>query len=431
MKKLDYLKLALELKLYVKKAWLITAFSVTKNSPGDSYPGKLLPEPWGFSFVNKDGEAEKIEDSVPGQPLFTFREKITIDSSWAPNVKEQIETCIGNVLFNHISILSSFGAKHPFPVGKVSVGKLEENIANKLKSTPNSDAERSSEYFYVDEYVKFVDSLQFLSTLTQISTWAATPKGIVAPTGIEEFKAKLIEKYGETLRDPVTLAKFEAELLAFDDEFLKDDPANGTFVAGKIKHTARKKMFLAMGSEQNFTGSQIAVPVTNSLKEGWPTDPERFTAAMNGLRIGSFSRGAETVKGGVSAKYLLRAANNFKIVDTDCGSTLGIRRSYKEDNYETLVGRYVIQGTKSVLVENKEQAGNYLGQRLAVRSPMYCKLQGDTICKICAGVKFAQFPTGLTIPLTEISAIILTASLKMMHVSNTTTAKLRLKEALS
>lgn len=431
MKKLDYLRLALDKKLYAKKAWLISAFSVAKDAPGEPYMGKLLPKPWGFSFLTADGQEEKIDDAVPNERLFSFQDRLMVDSGWSPNIKEPVETSIGNVLFNHISILSSFGPKHPFPLGRVSVGKLEEKIAEKLKSTPKDGEERSTEYYYVDEYIKFVDSLQFLSTLTQITTYAATPKGIIAPSGIEEFKQQLIAKYGDTLSDPVVLAKFEAELLAYDDQFLKDDPANGAFLSGKIKHTARKKMFLAMGSEQNFTGSQKAVPVTNSLKEGWPTDPERFTAAMNGLRIGSFSRGAETVKGGVSAKYLLRAANNFKIVDTDCGSMLGIRRNYDEANIESLVGRYVISGSTSKLVENKEQAGNYLGQRLAVRSPMYCKLKGDSICKVCAGVKFAQFPTGVTIPLTEISAIILTASLKMMHVSNTTTAELRLEKSLT
>ena len=71
-----------------------------------------------------------------------------------------------------------------------------------------------------------------------------------------------------------------------------------------------------MGAEGgNFTDKVTITPVINSLQEGWPTDPVEFTAMMNGLRYASFSRGSETVKGGVSAKYLLRAGNNFKIVD--------------------------------------------------------------------------------------------------------------------
>lgn len=434
MKRIDYLKLALQLKLYAKKAWLITAFSVTKASSTENYPGKLIPQPWGYTFVTEDGSIESIDDAAvdtTSVPLFNFKDPITIDNTWASNVTTPIVTTVGNVLFNAICIVESFGSKHSFTIGRVSISKLEDAIAKLLKDTPSVDKERSTSYYYVDEYIRFVDSLQFISTLTQIATVSATRKTITAPTGLQEFKAGLIKKYDDTLNDPVVLARYEAELLAFDDAYMQGDPANNTFVAGKIKHTARKKMFLSMGAELQFSNSQTVVPITNSLKEGWPTDKKRFTAAMNGLRVGSFSRGAETVKGGVSAKYLLRAANNFKITDTDCGSKLGVTRLYTKDNVAQLEGRYLILGPKLQFVETVEQANGYIGSTLTIRSPMYCKLKGDNICKICAGNRLAQYPNGLTIPLTEISAIILAASLKLMHVSSTTTAKLRLAQSLS
>lgn len=432
MNKLEYLRLALQLNLFAKKAWLITALSITKGNPGESYPGKIIVQPWGYTFITADGAPENIEDAtVTTEPLFRFKDRLTIDNSWAGNVHAPTETSVGNVLFNAICILSSFGAKHPFTIGKVSISKLEDDIAKKLLDTPKAEAERSTTDYYVDEYVKFVDSLQYISTLTQLATVSATRKTITAPTGIKEFKEGLIAKYGETLTDPVILAKYEAELLAFDEAYMEGDPANNTFVAGKIKHTARKKMFLSMGAELQFNASQKVTPVTNSLQEGWPTDPKNFTAAMNGLRVGSFSRGAETVKGGVSAKYLLRAANNFKIVDTDCGTKLGVTRFYTKDTTPQLQGRYIVLGSKPQFVENIEQANNQVNKVLTVRSPMYCKLKGDNICKVCAGDHLAQYPNGLTIPLTEISAIILTASLKLMHTSSTTTAKLRLVESIS
>ena len=431
MNKLDYLKLAVRLSLFRKRAWVISAFAITKDKDDGNYIGKLISHPWGYAYIDDRNEQIRIEDSKPNEPLFKFNERLMVDATVAANMKEPTETSIGNLLFNHICILSTFGPKHPFPLGKVSVSKLEDGIAEKLKDTPLKEEDRSSSFYYVDEYVKFVNSLQYLTTFTQIATWSATRKGIIAPTGIKEFKATLIEKYKGKLTDPVMLAKFEAELLAFDDKFLQDDPANGTFLSGKIKHTARKKMFLSMGADPSFHASSTVVPMTNSLTEKWSTDPTEFTAAMNGLRVGSFSRGAETVKGGVSAKLLLRAANNFKIVDTDCGSTLGIKRHYTHDDAGKLAGRYQIKGKQSVLIENKESVPNDLNSEITLRTPMYCKLEGDNICKVCAGVKLSQFPTGITIPLTEISAIILTASLKMMHQSSLTTVKMNLAEVIS
>lgn len=431
MNRLNYFKLALQLKLYEKRAWVISAFSITKGVTQEAYTGKLITQPWGYSFINETGVEEKIEDAVANQALFTFKDRIQIDNSFVPNVTQSVETSIGNVIFNAVCILSSFGVKHPFTLGKVSVSKLENTIADKLQDTPVNESKRSSTFYYVDEYLKFVDSLQYITSFSQLATISATPKNITAPTGIKEFKAELIKKYGNTLNDPVVLAKFEGELLAFDSEYLKDDPSNGLFTSGKVKHTARKKMYLAMGAELQFSNKQTVTAVTNSLEDGWPTDPINFPAAMNGSRVGSFSRGAETVKGGVSAKYLLRSANNFKIVDTDCGSKLGVKRLYSQDNIQGLVQRSVISSGISKFIENIEQANVFIGQTVAVRTPMYCKLNGDNICKICAGQKLAQFPTGLTIPLTEISATILAASLKAMHKNTTAVAKLDLSKSLS
>lgn len=434
MKSLDYLKFAIKHKCYYKRAWIVSVFATIKEDPEagkvDLYTGKIVKQAWGFSFVNEQGELEPIEGVKANELIFRFKDRLTIDSSWCVNVQDPIETSIGNLLFNEISITSSFGKKLEFQLGRVSISSIEDKLAANLQNTPDSEANRSTEYFYVDEYINFVNSLQFISSLSQITCWAATPKTMTAPIGITEFKKELVEKYKGKLQDPVELSKFEKELLDFDAEYLKGDPSDGTFVKGKIKNIARKKMFLTIGAEEGFESGLKLTPVINSLQDGIPKDPVEFTALMNGLRSGSFSRGAETVKGGVSAKILLRAANNFKIVDTDCESKLGIHRTFSEDNVLQLVGRYIVAG-KLLYMENKNIAVNYLNQELVVRSPMYCKLSGDTICKVCAGDKISQFPTGITIPLTEISGIILAASLAKMHGKSLTTAKLELNKAFT
>ena len=434
MKKIDYLKLALNNGLPKKKNWLISAFSIIKENAdkykSDFYAYRIVQESWGVSFINEAAVLEKIEDSIANQPLFTFKDKVKIDNTWIPNVEGEIETTIGNLLFNYICIVPAFGTKFKYVTGRVSVEKLEDYIASKLQDTPIDESKRSSEYIYVDEYINFVNSLQFISTLSQISSYSATPKGIVAPVGIKEFKKELVKKYDGKLSDPVELAKFETELKNFDAEFLKDDPAYGTFIKGKVKDTARKKMYLNIGDEASFEEKIKASPIINSLEDGWPTDSEQFTSMMNGLRTGSYSRGAETVKGGVSAKTLLRAANNFRIEDTDCETKLGLTRIFDDKNRNQIINRYVLSGIKTELI-TEDNVGNYLGKHINVRSPLYCKLKGDVICKYCAGLKLFKFPTGVSIPLTEISAIILTASLKKMHGTVLSTKKINLSSLIS
>ena len=435
MNKIDYLKFALANNCFHKKAWIVSCFAAVKEDPQeatvDTYTGKVIKQAWGYSFINAEGKLEPIDNIKSTEIIFRFKDVITIDSSWCSNVKEPIQTTIGNLLFNHISILPIFKNKMDFMTGKISVTAIEDKIAPLLTDTPAENETRKSDVFYVDEYVAFVDSLQFLSNLSEIVSWSCTAHNLVAPPGIKEFKQELLKKYEGKLTDPVELSKFERELLAYDAAYLKDDISDGNFISGKIKNIARKKMFLSLGAEQlTFDNSPKARPVINSLEEGWDLEPENYTAVMNGLRIGSFARGSETVKGGVSAKILLRAANSFKIVDSDCNSKLGIHRVFDETNIHQLVGRYIIEGKLS-LIENKSQAANYLSKPIVVRSPMYCKLEGDNICKVCAGMNLFQYPTGVTIPLTEISSIILGSFMAAMHAKELTTSKMQLSKAFT
>ena len=435
MKKLDYLKYAIGLKLYSRKAWMISIFATFQEKEdaykADPYPGRLVQQPWGLSFVSESGELEKVEDAQPGVPLFNPADRLKIDPSWASNLKEPIETSVGTLLFNHICLITCFGNKIDYMPGRVSVDKVEGIIMPRLKDNPKPGEQKTETDLYVDEYIALGRSFEYLKGMLQLCAYASTPKGLVAPTGLKEFKAELDKKYAGKLRDPVQMAAYEAELKAFDAEFMKDDPSFGKFTSGKVANVARKKLFLTVGSENGFTETAEIVPITSSLQDGWPTDPERYTSMMNGIRSGSYSRGAETVNGGVAMKYLLRAANNFKIRPEDCGSKLGIRRKYTKASYSDLIGRTVTDMGKQTYVENEQMAGNYLGKVIAVRSPMFCKMEGDTLCKVCAGDKLGRYETGLTIPLTEISSLLLAASMAKMHTSGLSSAEMDLDEVLT
>ena len=432
MKRLDYLKLVLNDDIVTNKSWIVTAFAITKDiKESDQQYLKLSRQSWGLSFINDKGELERIEDSKANEPLFKFKEKIEVDNSWAPNIKESISTSVGNLIFNRLCILPCFGIKMDFFTERLTVERVEDLIAAKLKDTPKENEERSNQYFYVDEYIKFRDSLDTINTLSQLCTWAATPKNITPPTGIEEFKSKLDIEYQGQLTNPVKLAEYESKLKKFDADYLADDPSNDTFITKKMRENSRKELFLTVGGEKGFDENKPYTFIRNSLSEGWSTKPEEYTAMMNNLRSGSFSRGAETVNGGVAAKILLRAANSYRIVDTDCGTKLGMKRKYTNNNISYLVGRKIFLGNNTVVIDNIDEAKRYIGQDLIVRSPMYCKSEGETICVNCASTALSQYSTGLTIPLTEISAIILATSMAKMHSNVLSVTKLNIDEVFS
>jgi hypothetical protein len=435
MTKLEYLKYAIELKLYTRKDWFISCFAITDSSKvriEGGYLGRVITTPWGYSYIGENQEIFKIDDSIPNEPLFKFKDKLTIDNTWISNTGESIETTIGNLLVNYILLISCFSNKIPYLTGKISIEQLEVIIAKKLLSNPKPNENRLPDYFYVDEYIKFVDAAQFLSSLSQLTTTAVTRRTLLPPTGLEEFKKTLLEKYKGKLHDSVELSKFEKELSDFDNKYLEGDESNGKFLSGKVKNVARKKLYLTMGSEGGFDDNNVADPITNSLYEKLPIeDPKQFVTLMNGLRSGSYSRGSETVKGGVSAKVLLRATNNFTISEVDCKTTLGLKRLFTKSNIYKLVGRYIIEKDNLVHVENIDIANNYIDKNIVVRSPMYCKTEGQQICFICSGSNLAKYKNGLSIPVTEISSIILSTSLKKMHSSVLSVSKVNLANIIS
>jgi hypothetical protein len=433
MKKLEYLKLAIEEKRYRFISWFTRCFTLTTEVSGSGKEAPVYLEPlrfkWGYGFYNKDFELIHLEDTDPNQPLFNYKEIITVDDAWCGNIEGVIETTIGRLMLNIISISTPFNNKLPYFNKRFSVKEIESIIAKRIVSNPGVEASSliavTPDSIYVSEYVAFMDTLTFLEQLSILFTHAATPKNTVAPPGIIEFRNKLEAKYKGKLSDPIELAKFNKELDGYANDYLKDDPSYGKFLKGKVRDPAYKKLHMSIGVENGFNENVRQEPIVRSLSEGWTKDPREFVMQMNSIRSGSYARGAETVNGGVAAKVILRAANNFVIKDTDCGSLLGLERLYTKDTISQIVGDYLInEEQEPTLIENEEQASRYLGKVIRLRDPAFCQMEGDTLCRVCAGTRLSENPTGLAIPLTEISAVMLTASLKKMHGTVLSTAEI-------
>lgn len=432
MKKADLLKLAVLSKRYEEKNWITNAFAVSKPAPNkQSKYLDIIYGPVNVQVITGDGNFEVVTDADPKEPLFSFKDRVLIDSNWCANVREPLETSIGNLIFNLCCMVPNFGTKLPFVSGKVKVSAIEDKIAPILKDDDEYSEEDKISIF-VSEYTKFLDSLQYITELSQLCVYAATEKNIQSAPGIQEYRSKLIKEYGDKLNDLTILKEFEQKLQDYDEEYLKDDPTNGVFLSGKTKNVARKKLFIMIGTETGFSGNQDIKPILTSLSDGWNTEPETFTAMMNATRSGSFSRGAETVKGGVAAKVLLRAGSNFKvIVDSDCKTDIGFTRVFTEFSKKQLEGRYVKIGSSWKLVKDEADITPLLNKAITIRSPMYCKLEGDRVCKLCAGEKLSQIPTGLTIPITDISFTLLYTSMGAMHGKALLTTEIDINKILS
>jgi len=432
MKKNDCLALAIKTKRYEELDWVISAFAMTRRSKEGTRAGEILNRPWGYSVRLGDGTEEKIDDAKPGAPLFTFKDKILVTEELAANYKgSPAETTVGDLLANLILLVANFGDKIPYMFKGISIKAIEAKIAPILTSIPEPGATRDPKRIYVDERNRFVEAKEYISEFTPLCAYSATEKNILPPPGIEKFKKQLLQELGDDLTNPVTVAKYDKALQDFDNKYLEGDPSNGIFVKGKIKETSRKKLFLSVSAEVGFGDKNKANVVIPSLEEGWPKDPVQFSYVMNGTRSGSFSRGAETIKGGVLGKDFIRAVADYKILDRDCGTNLGIDYFVTKSFSDLMVGRYVLAGSQPKLVENTNDAGNYLGKTVRLRSTMYCREDKGSICRVCSGENLFKYKEGLVIPVTELSLIILYADMKAMHANVTATKELILEDVMS
>ena len=431
MKKQEYLKLAILNKKHYKKKWIISILALTKGNLQSPQELDLLNESWGYSTI-LNGEKVKIEDAKAGEPLFTVKDRVQVDPTWMDSIDSSLDVPLGNLLFNAISIYPAFGKKYKFITGKISISDIEGYIAPRLNDTPEEGKKREDGLFYCDELNKFMDSIEYIVSLSNIFNQSSSQKSILTAPGLNEYKEQLIKEYGDLLQDPIKLVEFDKKLQAYDDNWLKGDPTEGTFMTGKVKNVARKKMHLSVGAEPGFENKSTVIPITKSLEQGWDTNPKEFVSIVNGVRYGSLSRGKETIKGGVTAKYLLRAGNNFSIKGEDCGSVNGIITKYDKSYVSRLAGRSIILPSSEVVyIKDKEQAKEYTDKYVILRSPAYCRNEGDSICRTCAGDGMSINPQGVSISLTEMSNVVLYDFMKAMHDTTIQTTTLDIDDIFS
>jgi hypothetical protein len=427
---------AMNAELFRQKTWVIQAFSLTREDPDaykeDPYPYRIVSLPNGYHFVSPEGQLVRIEDAIPGAPLYRFNEVIHVPPHVVPTVSEAIESMYGVVLVNYVMVLWPLHGKIPFQNKEVFASRIEKLILARLvdddiaaKSTePNPFKQPIS----VSERVAQADATFYLTGFSQISTPSATEKTMTPAPGILALRAKLLAENKDNLGDPAVIAKISAQLQSYDREYLKGDRGNDFLIdTGKSFGIIRAKRFNMIGGQKGLADGDFDI-VQNSLHEGW--DLNSFVAMNNTSRSGSYDRGADTQLGGESVKWLLRASSNINILaGQDCGAKLGNPQVITDDKHNT-IGFHVV--TEQGAVElTEENYGNYLGKRVMIRSPMFCVAKHTDICGVCAGPRLSASPTGASNAISQLGNTFMRLKLKGMHGKELKVVDVNLQTALS
>lgn len=425
MDRFDFYIRALKAGASHNKNWVISMLSLIQEAPDDwkkdPYPYRIIQTPTGFFFVDPESNMQltSLEGYPKGEPPFKFKQHIDITPEDVPNLKTPIRTSVGNLFFNFTVMLYAFDTKFDYMDGEIDIGKFENTLAKRL----------SDESITVDEYIRFVDAIQYLTNFTQLCVWAATEKTMTPPPGIVEYKEKLLKETEGRHHDPAVIADIDAKLVAFDAEYLKGDPGEAFLISKKSRNIVRRKLMLMHGAETGLSEEVGVVLVKNSLTQGWQID--QIKPLIDSLRAGSFNRGAQTQLGGESVKWLYRASSNIAITMPDCGTKIGRNLTVAEDNFDRLVGFSVITPEGPVMVKDNEDAGKYLGKTLMVRSPMFCKLDKTDFCLTCVGRNLAQNPTAIPLAVAEVGSAFLNLFMKKMHGTALTLQAMDYKTAIT
>lgn len=427
---------AMKAGLYGNLAWLITAFSVSSEPDHEwkknPFPNRIVSNLTGHFAVAEDGGSLiPIEDVVAEHPIFNFTDLVTISPNDIPNCVQDTETTYGNWLVNYLLLVNPFGNKIPYMSDDITPDRIESIILKNFKENPKDINSHKEDEFYVSEYLNYVEALYFLTGLTQLCVWTATKKTLLPPPGIAEYKAKLLKQNEGHLDELATIAKIDADLVKYDAEYLKGDPGmNFLSTAGKLTKDVRKKKYLMLGAGAGLNDDGVhGVLVEKSLHEGW--DISKFPAMNDAQRAGSFSRGASTQLGGVSVKWLLRASSNMNVTVDDCGSTVGSAYDVTPRNRKGLIGFTVLSEKGSAHITKEEETEPYLGSRVYVRSPMYCKLDYTDYCKTCLGDRLSINPEGLSLAVAEVGSAMLSLSLKAAHGLSLSVAKMNFADVIT
>ena len=420
MNKKELFLLAMKSEEYRRKAFVISAFSIFDESSDawkkNPYPYRIIQTKTGYFFVDPDNNNELtiIEDAIVGEALYGIKEKVSVTIAVGiTNLNSDIETTYGKILFNYIVLIHAFKNKIPYINTRISPDKVEDLIIGRLKDNPLKEEDRNETDIYIDEYLLFTKAMFFLAGFTQICVPAASAKTITAAPGIVALKERLLAENKDRLHDPAIIALIDAELVKFDKAYMAGDIGEGFLIGGKAYNIVRKKLFSMHGAEMGLEEKVDVNIIQNSLSQGW--DISKMPEMINSLRAGSFNRGSQTMLGGEAVKWLYRASSNMNVTEDDCGSKLGNVINVTENNIWWLKGFSVVTETGSDLVDSDEKAKSYIGKKVMVRSPMYCKLDKTDFCKVCVGSNLANNPTGLSVAVSEFGSAILSLFMKASH----------------
>lgn len=429
----DYFRKALLTDAVFKRHWVMSVFSVIlqdNNETIENYPYRIHRNSLGVFFTDpeRDNKLTPIDDVADNEPVCKFRSPISIKKGFIENALEDIDTTYGCLLINHLCLSIPFGDIIPFQNGYISTKHIENQILKNRVDGPDDPDDpsipfRAPKGIYVRQYIKFVEYYQNLSDCCNIAVHSVTPKSLLSHPLAQQVKEELMELYKDQLDDPAIVAKIGDEMEKLDRQWLADDPSGDFYIKGKHYSVVRKKLHYMFGAESPFEDGTKVKFLPRPLKDG--IDVKELPILINGIREGSFFRGAMTEMGGAVTKEAARALATVKVIMDDCGTKVGRLELLTKANLSKWIGCYYLDENKRSVLLTDENAPGLVGQVLEMRTPGYCLGDHKTVglCEHCVGPHNLVLKNGLAAAGTTGLSKLMLFFMSAMHGTKLTTRR--------
>lgn len=334
------------------------------------------------------------------EPLYGYKERVFVKKGSVINIDADVDTTYGRLLANQLLLVENIGDK----IGYQNGNWIKDGILDVVMDTIAKDDDIDSEKSH-----RFIDSLQFVSSLTQICVPSASERSMSTDPRIIKRKKELLAKYRDQLGDPAVLSQIEQELIAMDKQWIKGDVSEGFYKSGKDYNVSRKRMFIMHGGEKSFVDDSKIELIEFSLNESW--DLKELPKVSNSLRDGSFGRGSATAMGGERVKKFQQTFQNSRISMKDCKTSRGGKFYITQFNKKDFIGRYLINGNAI----DEALINRYINRYLEIRSPIYCKAPKTDYCEMCTGLSMSINPNAVNMLVASIGSVFMGIEMKSTH----------------
>lgn len=434
MHKLDYLFMAFKKRAYIRKAFLMSIFSLVHDTPKNRKMLEVIPyaairddETKTLYFRDENGEKVTIEGGDYAIPLFDKNEKITVDVEAHDFVTEKMETTIGIFLTNIVTLFESFGNRTSYINGKIGGGTIQGVIDGLMVDNPKEGETVPEGKASVDDCLKVTKQLDYLEGMNQVFVKASSIDVLTVHPEVIKLRDQLLdelEKEGK-LDDPTAVAIAIDKVIALDAKIQYSGPSKDFFINGKFIDNARKKMFIIFDMVPDFNTGKYNL-LRKSLDEGW--DPKHYPEYINTAISASFDRGNATGEGGAEVKVAILLTNRIRIGGEDCNSPRTESIRLNKHNFKGWVGGFHMVDGSPVKLTKKDDG--LIGTTVEMRVPQFCTQDEDNLCRTCCGEKLGKIDNRVSAEAVYIFTQFMLTRMKAMHVSQLKTITMTLDQIL-